>query len=132
MHNSPVLQCLHWLPVKYRIDFKILLLTFMALHNLVPLYLTDLLLIYTPSRTLRSSLSISLVSPHIRLCTMGARTFNYLTPRLWNSLPPIYTTVTVCIILNLVLRFISLPKLFYDLLLLSLYCIYDAYMQLCC
>ncbi len=33
-HISPVLQQLHWLPVKYRVEFKILLLTYKALHNL--------------------------------------------------------------------------------------------------
>lgn len=87
MHISPTLQQLHWLPVKYRIDFKILLLTFKALHSLAPPYLTDLLHIYTPSRTLRSSLSLSLVLPRIRLKTMGARTFSHAAPRLWNSLP---------------------------------------------
>ena len=87
-HITPILQQLHWLPVKYRIDFKILLLTFKALHNLAPPYLTDLVNIYTPSRSLRSSHSISLVSPRIRLTTMGARTFSFVAPRLWNSLPP--------------------------------------------
>ncbi|KAI5628136.1 hypothetical protein C0J50_12795, partial [Silurus asotus] len=86
-HISPVLQQLHWLPVKYRVEFKILLLTYKALHNLAPQYLTQLLHVYTPSRALRSSSSISLVAPWIRLTTMGARSFSYAAPRLWNSLP---------------------------------------------
>ncbi|KAJ8252002.1 hypothetical protein COCON_G00213140 [Conger conger] len=42
-HITPVLQQLHWLPVKSRIDFKILLLTFKALHNMAPSYLSELL-----------------------------------------------------------------------------------------
>ncbi|KAK5918988.1 hypothetical protein CgunFtcFv8_022921 [Champsocephalus gunnari] len=42
-HITPVLQQLHWLPVKSRIVFKILLLAFKAIHNLTPLYLSDLL-----------------------------------------------------------------------------------------
>ena len=33
-HITPVLRKLHWLPVKYRINFKILLLTFKALHGI--------------------------------------------------------------------------------------------------
>ncbi len=86
-HISPVLQHLHWLPVKYRVEFKILLLTYKALHNLAPQYLSQLLHVYTPSRALRSSSSISLVVPRIRLTTMGARSFSYTAPRLWNSLP---------------------------------------------
>ncbi len=42
-HISPVLQQLHWLPVKYRVEFKTLLLTYKALHNLAPQYLSQLL-----------------------------------------------------------------------------------------
>ena len=38
-HISPVLAYLQWLPVKSRIDFKILLLTYKALNGLSPLYL---------------------------------------------------------------------------------------------
>ena len=48
-HISPVLASLHWLPVKFRIDYKILLLTFKALHGLAPSYLNYLLFPYTPS-----------------------------------------------------------------------------------
>uniref|UniRef100_A0A3B3C819 Reverse transcriptase domain-containing protein n=1 Tax=Oryzias melastigma TaxID=30732 RepID=A0A3B3C819_ORYME len=35
-HITPVLQQLHWLPITSRIQFKLLLLTFKALHNLAP------------------------------------------------------------------------------------------------
>ncbi|KAK0141521.1 hypothetical protein N1851_021326 [Merluccius polli] len=35
-HITPVLRTLHWLPVKHRITFKILLLTYKALHHLPP------------------------------------------------------------------------------------------------
>ncbi len=59
-HITPVLYYLHWLPVKYRIEYNILLLTFKALHNSAPPYLSDLLHIYIPKRTLRSSSSVSL------------------------------------------------------------------------
>ncbi|KAL3046735.1 hypothetical protein OYC64_004677 [Pagothenia borchgrevinki] len=54
-HITPILIQLHWLPVQSRINFKNLLLTYKALHNLAPLYLADLLQEYTPSRSLRSS-----------------------------------------------------------------------------
>lgn len=76
------------------------------LHNInrfVPL--TYLLHIYIPSRALRSSLSFSLVLPHIRLTTMGARTFSYVAPRLWNE---------VSILLNCVTRLTFLLRPFYD------------------
>ena len=53
-HISPVLKDLHWLPVEQRIKFKILTLTFKALHNLAPKYIEDLLEVYKASRNLRS------------------------------------------------------------------------------
>uniref|UniRef100_A0A8C2I105 Reverse transcriptase domain-containing protein n=1 Tax=Cyprinus carpio TaxID=7962 RepID=A0A8C2I105_CYPCA len=54
-HITPVLQQLHWLPFKYRIIYTILLLTFKAINNLAPKYLTELLHIKIPTRSLRSS-----------------------------------------------------------------------------
>ncbi len=51
---SPVLSTLHWLPIKHRIDFKILLITYKALNGLAPQYLSVLLSHYSPPRPLRS------------------------------------------------------------------------------
>ncbi len=42
-HITPILQSLHWLPIKFRISYKILLLAYKALNNLAPAYLTNLL-----------------------------------------------------------------------------------------
>ena len=42
-HITPVRKQLHWLPVKERINFKILLTTFKALHGINPLYLCELI-----------------------------------------------------------------------------------------
>jgi hypothetical protein len=53
-HITPVLASLHWLPVKARADFKVPLLTYKALHGFAPTYLSDLVLPYIPTRTLRS------------------------------------------------------------------------------
>ena len=53
--------------VEQRIVFKILLLTFKSLNDLVPSYIRDLLETYTPSRNLRSSTSNLLVTPRSRL-----------------------------------------------------------------
>ena len=44
-HVTPILKFLHWLPVEYRIQFKVLLLTFRAMSGMAPQYLTDM--IYT-------------------------------------------------------------------------------------
>ena len=53
-HISPILCTLHWLPVKFRIEYKILLLTYKALNGLAPQYLSDLISYYQPTRPLRS------------------------------------------------------------------------------
>ena len=53
-HITPVLADLHWLPVEYRIHFKILLYTYKALNNCAPQYISELIRQYTPSRPLRS------------------------------------------------------------------------------
>uniref|UniRef100_A0A3B3DXI4 Reverse transcriptase domain-containing protein n=1 Tax=Oryzias melastigma TaxID=30732 RepID=A0A3B3DXI4_ORYME len=87
-HITPILQQLHWLPVRSRIHFKVLLFTFKAVHNLAPPYLSSLIHIITPSRRLRSSSSIHLTVPLHRLSTMGGRAFSCSAPKLWNSLPP--------------------------------------------
>jgi hypothetical protein len=86
-HISPILSSLHWLPVKFRIDFKILLTTYKALNGLAPQYLSDLLPRYIPSRSLRSQNSGLLIVPRISKSTKGGRSFSYLAPKLWNSLP---------------------------------------------
>ena len=46
-HITPILRNLHWLPVEYNIQFKILLLTYKALNGLAPVYLQTLLKLYT-------------------------------------------------------------------------------------
>ena len=56
-HITPLLRELHWLPVEHRINFKLLLITFKALNNLAPSYVSNLLHVYTPDRLLRSSLN---------------------------------------------------------------------------
>ncbi len=55
-HITPVLESLHWLPVSFRVDFKILMLTYKALHGLAPQYLSELLIPYTPTRDLHLKL----------------------------------------------------------------------------
>ncbi len=46
--SEPPLKELHWLPVSYRIKFKILLLVYKSLNNRGPMYLKELLIPYTP------------------------------------------------------------------------------------
>ena len=84
---TPVLRELHWLPVKQRIIFKILLFTYKTLTALAPQYISDFLAQYKPPRALRSSDKKLLQVPHFKLKTYGARSFSYIAPYLWNQLP---------------------------------------------
>ena len=86
-HITPVLKSLHWLPVRYRITYKIALLTFKCLHNLAPDYLIDLVQPYAPTRTLRSSNASRLKEPRVDR-ELGRRSFYYAAPTVWNALPP--------------------------------------------
>ena len=86
-HVTPILKQLHWLSIRARIDFKILLITYKALNNQTPDYITELLDIYRPKRTLRSTSQNLLAVPQSNTKTYGERTFQVSAPKLWNSLP---------------------------------------------
>ena len=82
-----MLASLHWLPVKARADFKVLLLNYKALHGLAPTYLSDLVLPYIPTRTLQSQDAGLLTVLRISKQTAGGRAFSHRAPLLWNGLP---------------------------------------------
>ena len=86
-HVTPILMHLHWLPVCQRIKFKIILLTYKALHNCAPLYIKDLINPYVPARCLRSSSHNLLQQPRFNLQTYGGRAFSVASSALWNTLP---------------------------------------------
>ena len=86
-HITPVLFKLHWLPVRYRIEFKLLVLVYQAVHHLGPAYLTSLVTPYAPTRTLRSAAHRSLTIPRYNLERYGRRAFSVAGPSLWNNLP---------------------------------------------
>ena len=83
----PHLRTLHWLPLDARIKYKLCSLCFGAITSAGPVYLSDLLKIYTPSRQLQSSADIRI--PCIHLSTQSHTVnalFSYTTPKLWNIL----------------------------------------------
>ena len=77
---------LHWLPIKYRIDYKILTTTYKALHGLAPEYLSDMVTRSQPRRTLRSASRDLLDVPRYNL-KYGEKSYSYAAPTLWNTLP---------------------------------------------
>ena len=88
-HVSPLLKKLHWLPVTSRIEFKIASICYKFFTDThFPKYLSELLHVYEPKRTLRSSNDIRLLLPKsTRKKTFGDRSFSYSAPHIWNSLP---------------------------------------------
>ena len=92
---SPLLNELHWFPVRQRIAFKVLLLTYKAIHGLAPTYIQELITMKSLSQSqstyrLRSSQDPTLLSHPSRKSrvTLGNRAFLYAAPNLWNNLLP--------------------------------------------
>ena len=54
-HSTPLLEKLHWLPISERTKYKVDCMCFSAINGSGPAYLSELLHVYTPSPTLRSS-----------------------------------------------------------------------------
>jgi hypothetical protein len=87
-HISSTLMDLHWLPVKQRIRFKILLTVFKALHGLSPVYIKDLLVRKPHSvRSMRSDNQNLLIVPRTATVMYGDRNFCHVGPSMWNELP---------------------------------------------
>ena len=75
-HITPLLVDLHWLPVKFRIEFKILLIVFKIFKGLAPSYLSFLITPKpVPKCNLRSSSDSYLLSyPNVKpKATLGER-----------------------------------------------------------
>ena len=84
---TPILYELHWLPVEYRIIFKILLFSYKITTGVAPEYLSVLLNRYEPKRSLRSQHKLLLEQPGYKLKSYGLRSFSVCAPMLWNKLP---------------------------------------------
>ena len=84
---SALLKDLHWLPVRQRVHYKIALLVFKCLHvENFPSYLKDLITVYKPTRSLRSSNKYLLSKPFKNL-KFGHKSFHFSAPYVWNNLP---------------------------------------------
>ena len=86
-HITPVLVKLHWLPVRRRIEYKVLSHTYRAIHRQAPQYMCDMLSLYQPTRALRSQSTLTLAVPRSRTKKYGDRCFPKAAALLWNSLP---------------------------------------------
>jgi len=79
-HITPILQKLLWLPVRQRIHFKILLITYKSINDMAPEYLCELVSVRNLSRKLRSSSQILLQVPASQLKSYGDCAFSVTVP----------------------------------------------------
>ena len=86
-HITPVLCELHWLPIQYRIIFKILLLVYKSLNGTSPSYLAQKLYYRSLTRSLRSVSNELLMQPRSYTKTYGDREFAIYAPREWDLIP---------------------------------------------
>ena len=86
-HITPALQQLHWLPIRYRIQFKLMTIVYKAVRNEAPEYIRDLIELKQSNYSLRSvnGTNLSIRRSHLKSC--GDRAFSVCAPKLWNSLP---------------------------------------------
>ena len=88
-HITLILYELRWLPVTFRIEFKVVIITHKAIYGTAPNYLSSLVN-FKPnsSYSLRSNNKYLLSNPNFRtLPTLGDRAFVAAAPKLWNNPP---------------------------------------------
>ena len=87
-HCTPLLKELHWLPIEQRITYKAACLCYQIISGTAPQYLSELLQLYVPSRSLRSAADDRIFRvPKFKRDKHGGRAFTYSAVKIWNSLP---------------------------------------------
>ena len=82
----PIHQTLHWLPISFRIQFKLLALTYKTLFSGKPSYVANLIHLATPNRNLCFNKGPLLPAPKFKTKS-GTKGFSVRAPSLWNKLP---------------------------------------------
>ena len=89
-----LLNSLHWLQVKDRICFKMMLYVYKCIMNVTPLYLCDLVTLFGDTLTVRDRLGLrsssgaaGLLVPRSGGGGAGGRSFFVASPGLWSGLP---------------------------------------------
>ena len=83
----PFLKRLHILPIKFRIEFKIALLTHKCLHGNAPAYLRKLICpLYCYCLRVNNDKWLLQTMPHPSLVKSKSM-FSFAAPKIWNCLP---------------------------------------------
>ena len=78
---------LHWLPISERIKYKTACMCYNAITGSAPSYLFELVHLYSPSRSLRSSSDTRMLKiQRFNRKTHGFCTFSHFGPHIWNNL----------------------------------------------
>jgi len=88
-HVTPAFIQLHWLPIRWRIHYKLCTLMHAVHTGRCPHYLVDIVTLTSHRQTrsgLRSADSTNYTIPRLRT-KFGERAFSYAGPAAWNSLP---------------------------------------------
>ena len=85
---TPLLQELHWLPIKFRPQCKIGTFVYRFFDGCLPGYLSETLCAYKPTRNLRSSCQKLLKVQKRNTKTLGERSFSFLAPSVWTLCHP--------------------------------------------
>ena len=93
-HVTPMLKELHWLPVKARCIYKLLVLAYRHFDGSLAPSLDKNLETPVSARDLRSSKERLLVVPSYELKSAGKRSFSVAAATHWNKLPPKLRHVT--------------------------------------
>ena len=83
---SPAIQELHWLKIRERISYKVLVFVYQCVNKTAPSYVQSLLE-YRHGRSLRSAHNNNLPIAKCNLEQVRQSSFKYAAPRLWNELP---------------------------------------------
>ena len=83
--KTEALYRLHWLPISYRIKFKLLCFVYKALNNAAPVFLQELLKYRRTEYNTRAEDNLQLEVPLVK--GAASRSFGVEGPRLWNTLP---------------------------------------------
>ena len=125
-HITPLLRSLHWLPVKYHIVFKIILITLKAIHGLAPAYISELISVIDTGRYDFHSNDSLLLAPcrGKTLTTLSNWSFHAAAPKLWNDPLGSIRNTQSSNKFKEPLRLFYLPKLFNSLYLISYFYIF--------
>ena len=83
---TPVFAGLHWLPIAWRIDFKLYTLVYKVRLSMQPVYLASCLTESVPTRTLRSASLHLLTVPRVRTVAASRQFWSVAAPTVWNRI----------------------------------------------